>query len=157
MGIFKNVYKKIKIEEEAEKENIRREIFYLNENEIQLQHTKLQSKFGQFYDTTRFLVNKNEVRNVDGGHLYKCKVSWLNSEQDMTNEEFQNVANEILVGFDFKLLIEDIEYRDIVMEKLLDKSNVEKYLQRAMDKNAEEPCRKLYWWNASYIKFNSIL
>lgn len=135
----KKTRKKQEILEELKKEP-KREVVDENRNIIEFKHIIQDTKFGQYYDTTRLSVDKKSLKKIDGSNLYNCKVHWLNNEEAITNEEFEKVSNEVLIALDLKLLIDDIVYRDIVMEKLLDKSTVEKYLQMAMEKDPEQPC-----------------
>lgn len=101
-----------------------------------------QSKkdFGQFYDTTRVVVNK-DPRIVEGRTLYDCLVSWFGRDDAVYFEEGRQARRDtyeyIVAGIDPEKMAQDGTYLQTVMTDLLEQKRVNKYLERGMKEESE--------------------
>lgn len=105
------------------------------------------SNFKRFYDTTRLIISERPL-NIEGYEVYDCKVSWYESSDcELFNEKtgkFENLDaqqyQEILAEIDLNLLQRDQNYCDKLMNGLLDKKRVQRYLESGLQESPEQPC-----------------
>lgn len=105
--------------------------------------------FKKFYDTTRLIVGKQPL-NIEGHQVYNCAVSWYGrSDCQMFDEKtgkFDSLRAQeyrgVLAEIDLELLQSDPNYCKILMEGLLDKQRVERYLESGLKETPEQPCGK---------------
>ena len=145
MGLL-DMFKKKENNVENRKKSMpeKRDNYTINENiegKFQLDYTEAEPKFGQFYDTTRLVVDK--INN----DVSKCRVSWYGHDDAIiinpeTGEEVGRLTNysEILTKIDYDLLQRDPNYVRTLMVTLLKRNRVEEYLARGLQENPELPC-----------------
>lgn len=110
---------------------------------LEINYYNEKSKFGQFYDTTRLIVNE-EPSYVANSPIYHAKVSWYGMDDtcffDNGCESYRATdTRDILLGLDFGKL-QDFDYLDLLMTQLLEKARVERYLQNGLQENVNQPC-----------------
>lgn len=81
---------------------------------------------------TRLIISKDSVKEVNGKSVYTCQVSHFDGRMDKSKNEFK----EVLVTLNLDKL-QDEEYKRSVMEDLLPKDRVDKYLSEGMQDNPQ--------------------
>ena len=123
-----------------------------NQNEdgnLQIDFQNNNPDFKKFYDTTRLIVDRRPL-NIEGHQVFNCAVSWYGHDDcAMFNERTRKYESlraqeysEILAELDLYLLQTDKDYCNMVMNGLLDKQRVEKYLERGLQETPDLPCGK---------------
>lgn len=145
MGILDIFRKKeknnIESTKEARQNNLQNEVNYqmTQDGNLQVDFYDKKANFKQLYDSTRLVIKK--TINLNGDYIQDCLVSWYNQSDaeyfDGTDSrhDFQNVLADI----DYQRLQTDAAYCQTVMTELLDKSRVEKYLNRGLEEQPVEP------------------
>lgn len=116
---------------------------------LQIEFYDKDSDFKKFYDTTRLIIDRQPL-NIEGHQVYNCAVSWYGQNDcQMLNErtgEFDSLNAQdyrgVLLEIDLELLQTDPNYCNIVMNGLLDKQRVERYLESGLQETPEQPCGK---------------
>ncbi len=116
---------------------------------LQVDFYDKDADFGKFYDTTRLIVGRQPL-NIEGHQVYNCAVSWYGHNDcqifdektgqldSLRAQEYRGVLAEI----DLELLQTDHNYCNMVMNRLLDKKRVERYLENGLQETPEKPCGK---------------
>lgn len=110
------------------------------EGKTQVDYTDTQSKHAHLYDTTRIIIDYVQ------GNLAKCRVSWYGRDDavmlDGIGNEISRATDysKIITKIDFELLQRDPNYVQSLMCKLLDRNRVDKYLERGLQDNPDNPC-----------------
>ena len=106
------------------------------------------TKFSQFYDTTRLVVDNRPIM-LAGQEVRNCIVSWYSQDDAVfLDSEYEGESlnardyRGILAQIDPTLLQTDENYCSVVMRKLLDKKRVTKYLEEGLQETPEQPCGK---------------
>lgn len=106
------------------------------------------AKVGQFYDTTRLVVDNRPIM-LAGQEVRNCIVSWYSQDDAVfLDSEYEGESlnardyRGILAQIDPTLLQTDENYCSVVMRKLLDKKRVTKYLEEGLQETPEQPCGK---------------
>ena len=118
-------------------------------DKLQVEFFDPKADFKQFYDTTRLIINKKPLIMSDK-EVYNCLVSWYGSDDcQIFNEnlgKFESLRateyRNILAQIDLNLLQNDPDYCKMVMQNLLNRERVEKYLDMGLEEMPERPCGK---------------
>lgn len=119
-----------------------------NDGRLQVDYINKRHKFGQFYDTTRLIVD-NYPLIIENREVQNCAVSWYSQDDAILldpryNMESANASQYkgVLAEIDVELLRIDPEYCSIVMENLLERNRINKYLEDGLTENPRIPCGK---------------
>lgn len=157
MGFFNN-FKNSDKQNEGDIINNKQEVGRLSTNvanrilsngNLQLEFYDESADFKKFYDTTRLIIGKQPL-NIEGHKVYNCAVSWYGRNDFLVRNEqtgkFESKKAQeyrsILAEISIELLLSDQDYYKMVMENLLNKQKVEKYLETALQEEPEQPCGK---------------
>lgn len=120
--------------------------FYIKQSKDRLQIDFIENKpkVGQFYDTTRLIVQNRNI-NFPTSSIYDCFVSWYGQSDavmiDHESGEFiggrRDNYTHVLAQIDLNLLKTDPMYLGVVMKYLLNESRVNRYMAVGM-KTPEE-------------------
>lgn len=148
MGLFDKLFNKKEKEEKRVTPSIQDDsrdnaVMSMTEDGRKMfEYYQAKKDFGQFYDTTRVVVNK-EPRIVEGRTLYDCLVSWFGRsdavyfidgvETGGRRDEYEH----IVAGIDPERMQADGHYLQMVMTDLLEQKRVNKYLERGMKEESE--------------------
>ena len=153
MGLFDRFKKKKKELENNNKLNEGEkgyEIEYgrTRDGRLQVDFYDKSAKIGQFYDTTRFVVD-NKPLILANEEVRNCIVSWYRQDDTIFgNPEYEGESlnardyKGILAQIDPMLLSVDENYCSVVMRNLLDQKRVLKYLEDGLQETPERPCGK---------------
>jgi hypothetical protein len=113
---------------------------------LQIDYYNMQADFKDFYDITRLIV-KQPSAEVSKSGVYEGNVSWygMNDAEMLdpaTGKEIGRRADysNVLAELDINALQTNPDYCSWVMQVLLNKKRVEKYLEKGLEEQAEEPC-----------------
>lgn len=153
MGLFDRFKKKEKepeIKKGLNQEQSSYEIEYkaTRDGRLQVDFYDKGTKFSQFYDTTRLVVDNRPII-LAGQEVRNCIVSWY-SQDDVVllDPQYENESlnardyRGVLAQIDPTLLQTDKDYCSVVMRKLLDKKRVTKYLEDGLQETPNQPCGK---------------
>lgn len=153
MGLFDRFKKKKKELENNNKLNEGEkgyEIEYgrTRDGRLQVDFYDKSAKIGQFYDTTRLVVD-NKPLILANEEVRNCIVSWYRQDDTIFgNPEYEGESlnardyKGILAQIDPMLLSVDENYCSVVMRNLLDQKRVLKYLEDGLQETPERPCGK---------------
>lgn len=116
---------------------------------LEVEFYNRNAEFKKFYDTTRLIIGKQAL-NMAGHAVCNCAVSWYGkSDQQRINKETGKLESPrageykgVLAELDVKLLQTDPNYCSMVMQNLMDKQRVERYLEEGLRETPEVPCGK---------------
>lgn len=116
---------------------------------LQVEFYDKEADFKKFYDTTRLIIGRQPL-DIEGHQVYNCAVSWyghddckiLNKETGKLDSMKAQAYRGVLAEIDLELLQNDLDYCNMVMNKLLDKQRVERYLETGLQEEPEQPCGK---------------
>ena len=116
---------------------------------MQVELFNKNSNYDKFYDTTRLIIDRVPL-NIEGHQVYNCAVSWYGHDDcQMLNEKTRQLdslrAQEyrgVLIELDLELLQTDPNYCNVLMNGLLDKERVERYLEKGLEETPDLPCGK---------------
>lgn len=116
-------------------------------NQVQIEYRK-EKPSGQYYDTTRLIIDINPVQIAGSKPLYRCNVSWydsngryiLNRETGTIEPENADAYSSVLVELDMDKLYKDEKYGKAVMGLLLDRQRVQRYLSNRLKDNPDLRC-----------------
>ena len=107
---------------------------------------------GEFYDTTKLTIDVNNPFIMGGQQLYNCVVAWdgthdciiLNDDGRDTSQVAGNRSDYKGVWLDLDLtkLQTDPNYCNVLMNKLLLRSRVNKLIEEGLKETPERPCGK---------------
>ena len=115
----------------------------LENGSLKVEFYERQPKFGQFYDTTRLIIDRMNEQD-----LADCRVSWYGEDDSIVLDKHGNdlgrreAYKNILTHIDIELLQKDKNYTKALMKDLLNQSRVLQYLQEGLKDNPERPCGK---------------
>lgn len=145
MGILGNIFgnKKQKEQEPYMNKDIK-EQDYARMSETEdgrkvFEYYDANAKFGQFYDTTRVIVDK-EPKIIENTELYDCMVTWFNRSNAVMLDENGNemrAYEHVIAGINPDLMNSDPTYLSAVIKKLLEKERIERYKSYSL-KSEEE-------------------
>ncbi len=140
--------------------------YNMDNDNIQVDLYDENADFNKLYDSTR-LILRRQALNMEGHQVYNCAVAWygdcdhleLNRQTGQYESRRASDYRGVLAEIDLNLLQSDPNYCHMVMTNLLDKQRVERYLERGLQENPEQPCGKYIGGVArrekGYIKFFS--
>ena len=123
------------------KDAIQKDLYNIKtvEGQTGIEYYNHRNSLAKGYDTTRLILG-NE-KEIQGKKLRECLVSWYNADKVLENTikrregkfygEF-NSYTQIFAEINLNLLVTNPEYSAKVMNDLLDKSRVEKYIERGL-------------------------
>ena len=108
---------------------------------IAIEYYNPDIKFGQFYDTTKIIIDKEEQK-LGTSNVRECLISWYNEDDTIYSDYNSREDYErILVSLDIDRMVSDEEYCSFAMRKLLNRERIMKYLQIGESSNEPEvPC-----------------
>lgn len=110
---------------------------------FQIEFYDPNSKFGQFYNTTRLIVNSNGY-TMGNSTVNDCLISWYNQDDAIMVgcESSRDMYERIVASLDIdKMMMIDEEYCIFAMRQLLNQRRVMDYLNRGKsDETQEHPC-----------------
>ena len=106
---------------------------------LELDYIEQEPKFGQFYDTTKLIVEGRNI-NFPDSNVYDCCVSWYGQDDcqlfDKKSGKFVSPRSEnfesVLVQLDLHLLETDPIYKKRIITLLLNEARVKRYLDAGM-------------------------
>lgn len=113
---------------------------------LELNYYNDEKSFGQFYDTTRIIIDCDPTMKDREGSVYRAFVSWYGQDDvqilapKMELQSRKNQFTEVQLGLEFEKLFEDADYQKALMVHLLDQKRVQQYMQRGLEDNPERPC-----------------
>lgn len=147
MGLFDRLFNKK--EEKTETPSIQDDsrdsavMSIIEDGRKRFEYYQAKRNFGQFYDTTRVVVN-TEPRIVEGRILYDCLVSWYGRDDAvylMDEAEVmggrRDIYEHVVAGIDPEKMQADGRYLQMIMTDLLEQKRVNKYLERGMKEESE--------------------
>lgn len=151
MGLFDR-FKKNKQETDKKVDNISKdyEIKYgmSQDGRLQIDFYDRNIKVGQFYDTTRLIVDDKTVV-LANQRVQNCIVSWYRQDDTIFSDpQYENESIDarsykgVLAQIDPVLLQSDEKYCSNVMRYLLNKKRVNQYLENGLQESPEHPCGK---------------
>ena len=107
--------------------------------------TNIETESG--FDSTRLVVCRDPII-YNGKKVYKCAVSWFNSnDSSMLSRALQfnvncreRMYNYVLAEFDLEKMQADENYRNEVIKKLFDYERIQSYMNMAREENLNRPC-----------------
>ena len=171
MGLFDKFKKKKEeptpMQSQEEKDNMAIPVRqYMDKNEkkyCQLDYYSLSPEIKrQMYDSTRLIVDQNPEFLPSGHKVYNAKVSWygiydceyiVDGEDIGRKSDMENIRLEL----DMDKFMNDREYQDVLMTKLLSKNRVMRYKEQGLQDNPEHQCGNYIGYvdrneNGNYIK-----
>lgn len=115
------------------------------ENNLSILNT-MKKSVGKLHDQMELRVYLSKSEIVRNQRLYNCKIRYKNShdmeyiDKKMNEEIFENESHNILVGIDLKRLNASKEYREMLLENLLDENRVKNLLENGCKENPQRPC-----------------
>lgn len=146
MGILNNIFGNKKQKESVTKQEVKRQD-YCRKTETEqgrrvFEYYDANAKFGQFYDTTRVIIDKEPII-AENTELYDCMVSWFNRDdvvmfdRDGNEVGSRTAYKHVVAGIDPNLMESNPEYLSAVIKKLLEKERVERYESYSLKSEAE--------------------
>lgn len=115
----------------------------LENGNLEIEYYDPNSKFGQFYNTTRLIVNRNGY-TMGKSTVNDCLISWYNQDDAIMVgcESSRDIFQRIVASLDIdKMMMMDEEYCTFVMSQLLNQKRVMDYLNRGKsDEIQKYPC-----------------
>lgn len=108
---------------------------------VQIEFFEPDVKFGQFYDTTRLIVDR-AGHPLGNSIVNDCLISWYNQD-DAIMAEFdpREDYEQVLATLDVDRLVSDRSYCAFAMKQLLNRKRVQEYLERGKSLEEQEvPC-----------------
>ncbi len=108
---------------------------------IEIEYYDPDIKYGQFYDTTRIIIDK-AGKTLGTSTVRECLISWYN-EDDTIYSDYNSREDyeKILVSLDVDKMVSDERYCSFAMRQLLNRKRVVEYLQRGKSSEKQEiPC-----------------
>ena len=106
------------------------------EGRLQIDYSTPDKRLKEFYDMTRLIIDNKQI-NINGRPFTQALVSWYGEDDCIridraTNREISRRTDysKIITQLDVNRLLNEPEYGNAVMNKLLDQGRVNRYLQR---------------------------
>ena len=116
------------------------------EGRLQIDYSTPDKRLKEFYDMTRLIIDNKQI-NINGRPFTQALVSWYGADDCIridraTNREISRRTDysKIITQLDVNRLLNEPEYGNAVMNKLLDQGRVNRYLQRGLENNPSQPC-----------------
>lgn len=116
------------------------------EGRLQIDYRTPDKRLKEFYDMTRLIIDNKQI-NINGRPFTQALVSWYGEDDCIridraTNREISRRTDysKIITQLDVNRLLNEPEYGNAVMNKLLDQGRVNRYLQRGLENNPSQPC-----------------
>lgn len=123
---------------------VRIERSWTKSGDLQIDFIEAKPKVGQFYDTTRLVLNM-DPEIMAKKEVYTGKISWYNQDDAILlkpeyGEDSRHRGPLVRLEVDPDLLETDDTYTRVVMKGLLEQKRVNRYLDMGMQTNPQEPC-----------------
>lgn len=133
----------------VEEQPIKVKYSVLPNGNFQVEFYNRNAEFKKFYDTTRLIIGRQAL-NLAGHAVCNCAVSWYGKDDhQMVNEKTGQLESPragqykgVLAELDLRLLQTDPNYCSMVMQDLMDKQRVERYLEDGLQEQPKVPCGK---------------